>query len=290
MPAALATSKSRHTSRTHRARAGPVEGAASWKGRSTSSAPRRKESGDKSRGASRRQQNARVAVLAQRTGAPSNALYGESGDKSPGASRRQGHPRVVSGSVSAGVCRRRGLARHLVAARVPGVTPRSAAHPGLCTDGLPGRGRAAKRARSRPRAEDGGHVDDDAPRGLRDRGYDLDATAATIWTRPRLRIGRDRGYDLDATAATKFLPPTKKGRTQRSAPVLEQANSGPQKSVPPPGIGRQILQRNLLVRLADLTFGVRHDVVRLEGLQRLDLHATADRSHERVALPNDIHG
>ena len=41
----------------------------------------------------------------------------------------RGGPRVVSGSVNAGVCRRLGLARHLVAARVPGVTPRSRGSP-----------------------------------------------------------------------------------------------------------------------------------------------------------------
>ena len=82
------------------------------------------------------------------------------------ASPRRGQPRVVAGSVSAGVCRCLGLARRLVADRVPGVPPRSAAHPGLCTDGLPGRRRAATKCVcsrpgicSRPRVEDGRPVD-----------------------------------------------------------------------------------------------------------------------------------
>ena len=54
-------------------------------------------------------------------------------------SRRRGQPRAVAGSVSADVNRRLGLARRRVADRIPGVPPRSAAHPWLCTDGLPGR-------------------------------------------------------------------------------------------------------------------------------------------------------
>ena len=54
-------------------------------------------------------------------------------------SRRRGQPRAVAGSVSADVNRRLGLARGLVVDRIPGVPPRSAAHPWLCTDGLPGR-------------------------------------------------------------------------------------------------------------------------------------------------------
>ena len=77
------------------------------------------------------------------------------------ASWRRHQPRVVAGSVRAGVYRCLGLARRLVADRIPGVPPRSAAHPGLCTDGLPGRRRAVtKCARSRrcvcsrPRVED----------------------------------------------------------------------------------------------------------------------------------------
>ena len=51
----------------------------------------------------------------------------------------RGQPRAVAGSVSAGVNRCLGLARGRMADRIPGVPPRSAAHPGLCTDGLPGR-------------------------------------------------------------------------------------------------------------------------------------------------------
>ena len=54
-------------------------------------------------------------------------------------SRRRGQPRAFAGSVSADVNRRLGLARRRVADRIPGVPPRSAAHPWLCTDGLPGR-------------------------------------------------------------------------------------------------------------------------------------------------------
>ena len=59
------------------------------------------------------------------------------------AAPRRGRPRVVAGSENAGVSQCLGLARGPMAARIPGVPPRSAAHPGLCTDGLPGRRRAA---------------------------------------------------------------------------------------------------------------------------------------------------
>ena len=58
-------------------------------------------------------------------------------------SRRRGLPRVVAGSVHAGVSRCLGLARGFVVNRIPGVPPRSAAHPGLRTDGLSGRRSAA---------------------------------------------------------------------------------------------------------------------------------------------------
>ena len=64
------------------------------------------------------------------------------------AARRRGRPRVVAGSVSAGGCRCRRLARGAVADRIPGVPPRSAAHPGLCTDGLPGRRIAATKVKA----------------------------------------------------------------------------------------------------------------------------------------------
>ena len=54
----------------------------------------------------------------------------------PGTSvalHRRDRPRVVAGSVHADVGRGRGLARHRVTDRVPGVPPQSAAHPGLRT-------------------------------------------------------------------------------------------------------------------------------------------------------------
>jgi hypothetical protein len=55
------------------------------------------------------------------------------------ASRRRGQPRVIAGSVSAGVNLRLGLARGRMAARIPGVPPRSAAHPPLAMHGRPSR-------------------------------------------------------------------------------------------------------------------------------------------------------
>ena len=62
------------------------------------------------------------------------------------------------------------------------------------------RGRGPRRRRRPPRST--------RPRLRfgRDRGYDLDATAATNWTRPRLRFGCDRGYEILATDKKRADP------------------------------------------------------------------------------------
>ena len=80
--------------------------------------------------------------------------------------------RVVAGSMNAGVKPCLGLARGRVADRIPGVPPRSAAHPGLCTDGLPGRRKSGREMRVAVLAQSTG-APSKAPlaRSLRDRGY-----------------------------------------------------------------------------------------------------------------------
>ena len=112
----------------------------------------------------------------------------------PHADRVQ--PRIVAGSVSAGVNRRLGLARARMADRIPGVPPRSAAHPWLCTAGLPGRRRAAtKRMCGRARVEHGCPVDrilTSSSALLSPLSSLLSREACPQSTRPRLHARRGR--------------------------------------------------------------------------------------------------
>ena len=68
-------------------------------------------------------------VFSGRVPGPTPAVTFRDRHETDVASRRRGQPWAVAGSVSVGVNHRLGLARGLVADRIPGVPPRSAAHP-----------------------------------------------------------------------------------------------------------------------------------------------------------------